>query len=55
MFLLEVPSGQDHTIFYDIVKYFVDCKTVYSVVENPDLTKPFVTVSVCILGSLTSY
>lgn len=47
MFLLEVPSGQDHTIFYDIVKYFVDCKIppVYSVVENPDLKKPFVTVS----------
>ena len=47
MFLLEVPSGQDHTIFYDIVKYFVDCKIppVYSVVENPDLTKPFYGIS----------
>ena len=47
MFLLEVPSGQDHTIFFDIMKYFVDLKVnlVYSVVENPSLQRPFVTVS----------
>lgn len=47
MFLLEVPSDGDPTIFYDIVKSFVDkgVSPVYSVVENPDLDRPFITVS----------
>ena len=47
MFLLEVPSGQDHTIFYKILPYFEKKKVtpIYSVVENPSLQRPFITVS----------
>lgn len=47
MFLLEVPSGQDHTIFYDILPYFTkkEVTPIYSVVENPALQRPFITVS----------
>lgn len=47
LFLLEVPAGGDATQFYDILQHFVDCNVspVYSVVENPDLKQPFVTVS----------
>jgi hypothetical protein len=47
MFLLEVPSGQDHTIFYKILPYFEKKKVtpIYSVVENPALQRPFITVS----------
>ena len=47
LFLLEIPEGGDPTIFYDIVQYFVSKKVspIYSVVENPSLTEPFITVS----------
>jgi hypothetical protein len=47
MFLLEVPSGQDHTMFYDILQYYNKLKSppVYSVVENPSLQRPFLTLS----------
>ena len=47
MFLLEVPSGMDHTIFYKILPYFEKKKVTpfYSVVENPSLQRPFITVS----------
>ena len=47
MFLLEVPSGVDHTIFYKILPYFEKKKVtpIYSVVENPSLQRPFITVS----------
>ena len=47
MFLLEVPSGFDHTIFYNILPYFENKKVspIYSVVENPSLQRPFITVS----------
>ncbi len=47
MFLLEVPEGGDPRAFYDILEYFktVEATPVYSVVENPRLKKPFVTVS----------
>ena len=47
MFLLEVPKGGDPTIFYGILEYFKSMKVspIYSVVENPDLKKPFITVS----------
>ncbi|MBP5639193.1 MAG: hypothetical protein J6X55_06925 [Victivallales bacterium] len=47
MFLVEVPKGGDPTIFYDILTYFKSKKVspIYSVVENPDIKKPFVTVS----------
>ena len=46
-FLLEVPDKGDPTIFYDILQFFADHNVapVYSVVENPDLERPFVTVS----------
>ena len=47
MFLLEVPPGQDHTMFYDIMQYYNKLKSppVYSVVENPALQRPFLTLS----------
>ena len=47
LFLLEVPSGGDPTLFYDILKHFAkeNVTPVYSVVENPELDKPFVTLS----------
>ena len=48
LFLLEVPAGGDPTLLYDILEYFTghNVAPVYSVVENPDIKKPFVTVSV---------
>ncbi len=47
MFLLEVPEKGDPTIFYDIVEYFTErnVSPIYSVVENPELKEPFITVS----------
>lgn len=47
LFLLEIPSGGDPTIFYEIVEYFTsrNVSPVYSVVENPAVKSPFVTVS----------
>lgn len=47
LFLLEIPAGGDPTCFYEILEYFakIDVSPVYSVVENPERTKPFVTVS----------
>ncbi len=47
LFLLEVPSAKDTTIFYDILDYFAkdDVIPIYSVVENPELTVPRLTVS----------
>ena len=47
MFLLEVPEGGDPRSFYDILDYFqkMEATPVYSVVENPAIKKPFVTVS----------
>ena len=47
LFLLEVPEGGDPTIFYDINEYFngIMVRPIYSVVENPEITKPFITVS----------
>ena len=47
LFLLEVPAGGDPTLFYDILSHFAkdNVTPVYSVVENPELDKPFVTVS----------
>ena len=47
LFFLEVPTGQDHTIFYDILPYFTKKNVTpsYSVVENPSLQRPFITVS----------
>ena len=37
----------DPTIFYDIVEYFTErnVSPVYSVVENPEVKEPFITVS----------
>lgn len=47
MFLLEVPTDMDHTIFYNILDHFASIKVapMYSVIRNPSLDKPFVTVS----------
>lgn len=47
MFLLEMPPGESPTPFYDILEYFVpgNVTPIYSVIENPRLKKPFVTVS----------
>ena len=47
MFLLEVPNDMDHTIFYNILDHFASIKVapMYSVVRNPNIDKPFVTVS----------
>jgi hypothetical protein len=47
LFLLEVPEGGDPTIFYNILEFFAEhnVSPVYSVVENPALETPFVTVS----------
>lgn len=47
MFLLEVPEGGDSTLFYDILQYFASKKVspIYSVVENPSINKPFITVA----------
>ena len=48
MFLLEMPAGADHTVFYDILSYFagMDVTPVYGVVENPALDEPLITTSV---------
>ena len=42
-----MPSGNDGTSFYSILKYFTDqeVKPLYSVVENPALKTPRVSVS----------
>ena len=47
LFLLEIPQGGDSTIFYDILQYFdsIHVSPVYSVVENPAINEPFITVS----------
>ena len=47
LFLLEVPPEMDHTIFYNILDHFASIKVapMYSVVRNPNIDKPFVTVS----------
>lgn len=47
MFLLEIPQGGDPTIFYSILRYFngKEVTPIYSVIENPSLKKPFITVS----------
>lgn len=47
LFLLEVPADYDHTVFYNILDHFSSIKVapMYSVVRNPSLQKPFVTVS----------
>lgn len=47
MFLLEIPQGGDPTIFYNVLKYFngKDVTPVYSVIENPNIERPFITVS----------
>ena len=47
MFLLEIPKGGDPTCFYEILRYFAksDVAPVYSVVENPEIDEPFITVS----------
>lgn len=47
LFLLEIPKGGDPTIFYDLLSYFSEIKVspIYSVVENPAITEPFITVS----------
>ena len=47
LFLLEVPRGGDPSMFYDILEYFSEknVSPIYSVVENPDRQKPFVTVA----------
>ena len=47
LFLLEVPNDWDSTIFYNILDHFAEMKVapIYSVVRNPHISKPFVTVS----------
>jgi hypothetical protein len=47
LFLVEVPEGGDPTVFYSILQHFNDMNVspVYSVVENPERQRPFVTVS----------
>ncbi len=47
LFLLEVPNNMDHTIFYNILDHFASINVApsYSVVRNPNIQKPFVTVS----------
>ena len=48
LFMLEVPPGTDASFFYDILQYFADNNVSpdYGVVENPEIEKPFITVSV---------
>jgi len=47
LFVYEVPEGGDPRPFYDILEYFApqDVNPVYSVLENPKLKKPFITLS----------
>jgi len=47
MFLLEVPEGDDPTIFYALLEHFAasNVSPVFGVVENPEREKPFLTVS----------
>jgi hypothetical protein len=47
MFLLEVPQDTDHTMFYNILDHFASIKVapMYSVVRNPSLERPRITVS----------
>ncbi len=47
LFMLEVPANSDSTIFYSIVEYFngQGVKPIYSVVENPEVHAPRVTVA----------
>lgn len=48
LFMLEVPPKTDSSFFYDILQYFADNNVSpdYSVVENPDIDKPFLNVAV---------
>lgn len=48
LFLLEVPPGGNVTAFYDILEHFssVNVTPVFGVVENPERTHPFITISV---------
>ena len=47
LFLLEIPENIEVTIFYNILLYFSELgvNPTYSVVRNPELQKPFITVS----------
>lgn len=47
LFVYEVPEGGDPRPFYDILEYFApqNVNPVFSVVENPKLKKPFITLS----------
>ena len=47
LFLLEVPEGYDHRVFYNILDHFDAQKVtpIYSVVRNPNIDKPHITVS----------
>ncbi len=48
MFLLEVPDADQAVAFYDILDYFAkdNVSPTYSVVHNPDIKKPSITVSI---------
>ena len=48
LFLLELPPRYDSGCFYEILQHFADnaVTPTYSVLENPRLEKPFITVSV---------
>jgi len=47
LFLLEIPKGGDPTSFYSILEYYaaLNVAPVYSVIENPDITEQFLTIS----------
>lgn len=47
LFLMEIPAGGDPTVFYNLMEYFnaQGVKPMYSVVENPGIGMPHVTVS----------
>ncbi|MCQ2402880.1 MAG: hypothetical protein MJ202_04055 [Lentisphaeria bacterium] len=47
LFLMEIPAGGDQSAFYSVVEYFnhQGVKPIYSVAENPAITKPRVTVA----------
>ncbi len=48
IFLLEVPSGGNITAFYDILEHYAaqNVTPVFGVVENPEIERHFLTVSV---------
>ena len=53
LFLLEIPKGVQETFYYEILDYFnkIRISPVYSIVSNPSLKKPLITLSLLHLNN----